>query len=197
MRLEDFNALIFADLNAYIAGLRAEKADEYADDEDTLRNFHVLGPAAGLTPAHYCVALLVKHVGAIAHQISRGDWAWEYRTKDGGEGLKQRLADAKIYVDLLFALLHEEAEAGGLARDDTEDMAEIDLASFPPTAELRTWHERELEKERGAVELDVGTLNWRDPEGGPGTLPYGEPGTLKSMVRAASEARRHIEEGTA
>ena len=109
MKLSDFNHLLESDLNAYIQDLRAEKASEYATDEDTLLNFHRAGPFLGLTPAQYAMTLLTKHVQAISNQVMAGKYRWAYRLPDGGEGLKQRLADLKIYVDLLFALLHEES----------------------------------------------------------------------------------------
>lgn len=110
MNRATFDALIASDLNAYLANLRNDKEDEYAEDADTLLNFHRMGPFLGLTPAQYCTVLLGKHLQGIAHQIMRGKWVWAYRTEDGGEGLKQRIADARNYLDLLFALLTEEAE---------------------------------------------------------------------------------------
>ncbi len=108
---------IIAELNDYIASLRDDKQDEYASDEDTLRNFHVLGPVVGLSPAQYCVITLVKHIGALAHQIMSSEWVWAYRLPNGGEGLKQRIADSKNSLDLLFALLYEESE-GHMPEED-------------------------------------------------------------------------------
>ena len=111
MNISTYDNLIDSDLFDYIKGLRAEKAKEYAADHDTLMNFHRAAPFLGLTPAQYCIVLLVKHVQGIAKQIMDGEWLWAYRTESGGEGLKQRIADLVNYSCLLFALLHEEAEA--------------------------------------------------------------------------------------
>ena len=110
MNLTTYDNLIESDLFAYIKGLRAEKAKEYAADHDTLMNFHRAAPFLGLTPAQYCIVLLVKHIQGIAKQIMEGEWLWEYRTESGGEGLKQRIADGINYLALLFAMLHEEHE---------------------------------------------------------------------------------------
>lgn len=107
----DFDMLIENDLNAYLRGLRDEKEAEYANGADTLLNFHLAGPFLGLTPAQYAMVLLTKHVQGIAKQVMAGKWRWAYHTEDGGEGLKQRIADLKNYADLLFALLSEEAGA--------------------------------------------------------------------------------------
>jgi len=109
MTRAEFDVLIESDLNAYLRGLRDEKEAEYANGADTLLNFHLAGPFLGLTPAQYAMVLLTKHVQGIAKQVMAGNWRWAYHTEDGGEGLKQRLADLKNYADLLFALLSEEA----------------------------------------------------------------------------------------
>ncbi len=110
MNRATFDALIRDDLYQYIGGLRDYKESEYASDEDTLLNFHRAAPFLGLTPAQYCIVLVVKHMQGIAKQVMSGAWLWEYKTADGGEGLKQRIADLINYACLLFALLHEEAE---------------------------------------------------------------------------------------
>jgi hypothetical protein len=110
MNRATFDALIETDLNAYLRGLRDEKEEEYATDADTLENFHVMGPFNGMTPAQYCMVLVGKHMQGISHQVRKGGWVWAYRTEGGGEGLKQRIADAINYLCLLFALLHEEAK---------------------------------------------------------------------------------------
>lgn len=110
MNRATFDTLIESDLNAYLRGLRDYKEGEYAENADTLLNFHRMGPFLGMAPSQYCMVLLGKHLQGIAHQIMRGKWVWAYRTEDGGEGLKQRIADARNYLDLLFALLTEEAE---------------------------------------------------------------------------------------
>jgi hypothetical protein len=111
MTRAEFDKLMDTDLYAYLRGLRDEKEGEYANKGDTLLNFHRMGPFYGLTPAQYCLILLGKHVQGIANQVMSGKWKWAYRLPDGGEGLKQRLADLINYGGLLFALLSEEAEA--------------------------------------------------------------------------------------
>ena len=111
MNRATFDNLIESDLNAYLRDLRNEKEAEYADpNSDTLLNFHRMGPFYGMAPSQYCMVLLGKHIQGISNQVMRGKWLWAYRTEDGGEGLKQRIADSINYLSLLFALLHEEAE---------------------------------------------------------------------------------------
>ena len=109
MRRAEFDRLIEQDLVAHLRELRDVKEAEYARQEDTLLNFHRVGPFLGLTPAQYCMVLMTKHVQGIAHQVMRGGYLWEYTTPDGREGLKQRLVDLRNYVDLLFGLLSEES----------------------------------------------------------------------------------------
>lgn len=108
MNRADFDHLISTDLNVYLRDLRDSKESEYATDADTLLNFHRAGPFLGMTPAQYCMVLLTKHVQGITNQVMSGKWTWAYRMENGGEGLKQRLADLVNYASLLFALLHEE-----------------------------------------------------------------------------------------
>ena len=114
MRLTDFNHRIETDFNAHIAELRGKKADEYATDADTLLNFHDGGRFLGELPSQYLFHLMYKHFGGIKNGVmsdKRDPADWCYEKPGGGEGFKQRLADMKIYCDLLFACLDEEYEA--------------------------------------------------------------------------------------
>ena len=109
MNRADFDRLIESDLNAYLKGLRDYKESEYAGTADTLANFHNGGRDLEEPPSVYAIHLMHKHWGAIIKAVRSRKFDWCYRTADGDEGLKQRLADMRNYVDLLFALLSEES----------------------------------------------------------------------------------------
>ena len=84
------------------------KRGEYSPDEDRLLNFREVAEFLGRTPAEVALAYLMKHIQSIALAVRTGKYAWAWET-EGGEGLKQRFADARNYLLLLAACI-EEAE---------------------------------------------------------------------------------------
>ena len=91
------------------------KAGEYSTDEDRLQNFREIAAFIGdkpvcITPSFVALLYLLKHVQSIKNAVISGNvkWAWEAK---GGEGTKQRIADARNYLLLLAACLDEESEA--------------------------------------------------------------------------------------
>ena len=82
------------------------KRDEYSPQEDRLQNFREVAEFLGRTPAEVALAYLMKHVQSIALAVKTGKYAWAWET-EGGEGLKQRIADARNYLLLLAACLEE------------------------------------------------------------------------------------------
>ena len=90
------------------AKLMTWKAGEYAGEGDRLLNFHQIGDLMGRNPSEVALSYLLKHIQSITLAVLTGEyvWAWE---KEGGEGLKQRIADARNYLLLLSGCLDEEA----------------------------------------------------------------------------------------
>ena len=84
------------------------KRGEYSPNEDRLQNFREVAEFLGRTPAEVALAYLMKHVQSIALAVRTGKYAWAWETVEG-EGLKQRIADARNYLLLLAACLEEES----------------------------------------------------------------------------------------
>ncbi len=84
------------------------KRGEYSPDEDRLLNFRQVASLLGQRPSEVALVYLLKHIQSIILAVRSGDyvWAWE---GEGGEGLKQRIADARNYLLLLAACLEEES----------------------------------------------------------------------------------------
>jgi hypothetical protein len=87
----------------------SHKGNEYSDKEDRLLNFREVAEFLGRTPAEVALAYLLKHIQSIALAVRTGKYAWAWET-EGGEGLKQRIADARNYL-LLAACLEEENDS--------------------------------------------------------------------------------------
>ena len=86
-----------------------QKRDEYSSDNDRLQNFREVAEFLGQRPAEVSLAYLLKHIQSITLAVRTGEYAWKWKT-DHGEGLKQRIADARNYLLLLAACLEEETE---------------------------------------------------------------------------------------
>lgn len=89
------------------AKILSHKGNEYSDQENRLLNFREVAEFLGRSPAEVALAYLMKHVQSIALAVKTGKYAWAWET-EGGEGLKQRIADARNYLLLLAACLEEE-----------------------------------------------------------------------------------------
>lgn len=85
------------------------KRGEYAPNDDRLQNFREVAAFFGQRPAEVALTYLMKHIQSIALAVRTGNYAWAW-TKEGGEGLKQRFADARNYLLLLAACLEEESQ---------------------------------------------------------------------------------------
>ena len=97
----------FADHEAHIL---AWKRGEYTSGEDRLQNFREIAALTGTSMPQVALTYLLKHIQSIKNAVMTGnvDWCWE---GEGGEGLKQRIADARNYLLLLAACLEAEMEA--------------------------------------------------------------------------------------
>lgn len=83
------------------------KRSEYANDVDALTNFKEASMMAGLSPKHYCLSLTMKHIHAIRKAVLDDKYTWCWNN-EWGEGMKQRIADARNFLILLAALMEEE-----------------------------------------------------------------------------------------
>ncbi|MGB9886882.1 MAG: hypothetical protein ACPLRW_07795 [Moorellales bacterium] len=93
---------------AHEANLLGLKAKEYAADSDRLWNFHVRAVMEGCRASEVALGDLLKHISSLALAVRTGSGEWAWRTLEGHEGLKQRVADARNYLLLLAACLEEE-----------------------------------------------------------------------------------------
>ena len=84
------------------------KRGEYSPNSDRLQNFREVAAFLGLRPSEVALTYLMKHIQSIALAVRSGEYAWTWNT-EGGEGLKQRIADARNYLLLLAACLEEES----------------------------------------------------------------------------------------
>jgi hypothetical protein len=83
------------------------KRGEYSPNEDRLQNFREVAALTGLRMTEVALIWLLKHIQSIALAVRTGNYTWAWTT-EGGEGLKQRIADARNYLLLLAACLEEE-----------------------------------------------------------------------------------------
>jgi len=86
------------------------KRGEYSPDEDRLQNFREVAGFLDQRLAEVALSYLLKHIQSIALAVRTGKYAWAWE-KEGGEGLKQRIADARNYLLLLAACLEEENDS--------------------------------------------------------------------------------------
>lgn len=91
------------------AQLLAWKRNEYASGEDRLQNFRQVAEWTGQRSAEVALSYLLKHIQSISLAVCSGKYRWCWETVEG-EGLKQRIADARNYLLLLAACLEEESE---------------------------------------------------------------------------------------
>lgn len=82
------------------------KAKEYSTCQDRLQNFKMISRFTDTPPEMVALLYLLKHIQSITLAVERGICSWEWETEEG-EGLKQRIADARNYLLLLAACLDE------------------------------------------------------------------------------------------
>jgi len=104
---------LFAEFTDKEDTILAWKAGEYSSGDDRLQNFREIANFIGdkpvtVTPSFVALIYMLKHVQSIKNAVISGNvkWAWE---TEGGEGLKQRLADSRNYLLLLATCIDEEA----------------------------------------------------------------------------------------
>jgi len=83
------------------------KRGEYSPNDDRLQNFREVAALTGLRLSEVALIWLLKHIQSISLAVRNGKYTWTWET-EGGEGLKQRFADARNYLLLLAACLEEE-----------------------------------------------------------------------------------------
>lgn len=110
------------------------KKSEYSPDEDRLLNFRQVAELLGQRPSEVALSYLLKHIQSIALAVRSGSYVWDWEG-EGGEGLKQRIADARNYLLLLAACLDE--ESGGARKETTTKAIVVPndsdvIPGFPP-----------------------------------------------------------------
>ncbi|AYO30236.1 hypothetical protein D2962_06035 [Biomaibacter acetigenes] len=83
------------------------KAGEYTNNDDRLKNFNMVAGFLGVSPADVALTYLLKHIQSVTLAVKSKNYKWEWETENG-EGLKQRIADARNYLLLLAACIDEE-----------------------------------------------------------------------------------------
>lgn len=83
------------------------KRGEYAsEDGDVLENFKTLSSMLKISPEQVAATYLAKHIQAILKQVTDEQFSWTWSNSDG-EGLKQRISDARNYLLLLAACIED------------------------------------------------------------------------------------------
>lgn len=101
MKRSDFNQL-WEETNARCQGINRTKGNDYAGDEDALRNFKEVAARTGMTPLQCWGVYFSKHIMAIETFISDG--------KVESEPIGGRIDDCITYLHLLHGLLKEANE---------------------------------------------------------------------------------------
>lgn len=110
---QDRFATLVEEIRSRSEAIMAAKAQEYGSDKERLRNFREIGALANLRVSRVALTFLLKHIQSIALAVNSGDFDnWDWQLPTGGEGLKQRIADAINYLYLLAMCIEEEASAG-------------------------------------------------------------------------------------
>lgn len=85
------------------------KAGEYSSNTDRLQNFREIALLLDCSIKDVALMYLLKHIQSISLAVRTGRYCWAWET-EGGEGLKQRIADARNYLLLLGACIDEEVK---------------------------------------------------------------------------------------
>ena len=116
MKVEDFMRLK-QEFDEHESVLLGVKKTEYASDEDHLSNFKEVASWLGIYPEEYCMTLTLKHMHSILRAVKSQDYRWSW-SSDIGEGLKQRISDARNYLLLLAALIEERECDDTMTKED-------------------------------------------------------------------------------
>lgn len=98
MKKSDFKLLVEATVER-IWGLIGSKGEEYARDDDQLKNFKRSADEAGILPEQVWLIFYNKHIDSIKHYLKTG--------QKPSEPLESRIDDAILYLLLLEGLLVE------------------------------------------------------------------------------------------
>src|SRR5690606_20007707 len=100
---------LVAEIRARSEEIMVAKRGEYApENRDRIQNFRAIAAFTSRRPSEVALIYLLKHVQSIAEAVRLGAYDWCWDKPGGGEGLKQRFADAINYLYLLAACIDEE-----------------------------------------------------------------------------------------
>jgi len=85
------------------------KRGEYSSDDNRLQNFCEVADFLSRKPSEVALVCLLKHIQSISLAVRTSSYTWAWKAV-GGEGLKQRIADARNYLLLLAACLESEVD---------------------------------------------------------------------------------------
>lgn len=115
MTPENFELLLSRQMDK-LKELTRTKGKEYSrSDDDKLANFKRLGLSLNLAPEAVLFVYLSKHLDAITHYVSFGNW-----TTPLSEPIDGRIDDAILYLILLKGLIQDRALS--LSGDGPETM---------------------------------------------------------------------------
>ena len=116
-KFEKYAKRVFEAENDLLAAKRASYA---RGDEDVLLAFKRMALATGMSPMQVCMVLLHKHLVSLGTAVEKDVLVanWE---DDNGEGLEQRMMDARAYLLLLGALVEEHRDEGDEEETDNYD----------------------------------------------------------------------------
>ena len=86
------------------------KAEDYAKEGNRWANFEEIAALTGKTREDIALTYLLKHIQSITKAVIEGNVEWAWVKSTGGEGLKQRVVDARNYLALLAGMLKENTE---------------------------------------------------------------------------------------
>lgn len=114
MKYDEFKT-VRGRLNVLCETILNVKGDAYARDaqlaaEDRLGNFKRTAELVGVDPLQVAGIFLMKHIDSLLTWVTEtSDPQVFFIPEAGGESVEGRFADARNYVDLLFALAVEQA----------------------------------------------------------------------------------------
>jgi len=106
--LEQFKELA-KEIQSHETAIMEQKAREYTDGADKLYQFRQVAGWMDMDPAKVAMIYLLKHIQSIASAVETGIYNWCWRDKDGNEGMKERIVDARNLLLLVAACMDEES----------------------------------------------------------------------------------------
>lgn len=148
MKTEAREELIRA-LEKQESAARLSKGAAYSSADDCLSNFKRNAERLSLTKYQIWAVYFMKHIDAILNAISANPVAPEERS----EGMCGRIMDARVYLELLYCMLHEDISfVQYAAKENPSVVIGLDSRGFAEraVADLKEWVDaKEAKSEQG------------------------------------------------